>query len=286
MNCLPTRHSDPPRHTPRPPFRTVLPWTAGTTRSDPTTRASAGRRTGTAAPLLALGLALAACGGTGEDAATDDVAGEDSVTRLTDDNGSAGARPPTRSDTVRIEGMAEPISLRLFTALEDFPLPFTAYVPEEMAAQRASESAVDFIAEFGGTRSEDAFVHLYVFPEETDRQAALAAAKAYKTGRGIPISQGLEIIADATLPPHLRWAEEAYRFRYQSVDRWYAGTLGVGRKGDRYFMIVRHRPAEYGDGFGPRADLITETWRWWDGTGLQDRAEPVPPVPDDPTPGA
>ena len=260
VNRLPTRDSEPPRP-----------------RTGPTVRTA----------LLAFGFAAAACGGTGGDAANEEVATEDSATQHADENGSAAdVRPATRSDTIRIEGMAEPIALRLFTAPDDFPLPFTAYAPEEMAAERSGESTVDFIAEFGGVRNEDAFVHLYIFPEGTDRQAALAAAKAYKTGRGIPISQGLEIIADATRPPHLRWAEEAYRFRYQSVDGWYAGTLGVGQKGERYFMILRHRPAEYGDGFAPRADLITETWRWGDGTPLQDRPEPIPPVPDDPTPGA
>ncbi|MFP4622677.1 MAG: hypothetical protein ACLFRX_00715 [Gemmatimonadota bacterium] len=187
----------------------------------------------------------------------------------TTDPGAATSpdRPERRTDTLSIEGMAEPLSLRLFRAPDHFPLPFTAYVPEQMVAEPGDE-AVRFVAAFGGERNQDAFLHVFVFPPDTDRQAAIAAAKGYKTGRGIPVSQGIEIIADELPPPNLAWALEDFRFRYQSHGQWYAGTIGVGRQADRFFMIVRHYPAEYGDGFPPRADLIQETWRWADGTHL------------------
>lgn len=182
--------------------------------------------------------------------------------------------------------MPQEIELTLFRA-DDFPLPFSAYVPGDMAAERTEERAVHVFAEFGGQRRENAFLHVYVFPEETGRQEALATAKGYKTGRGLPVSQGLEPVADEVEPPGLEWAMEAYRFRYQVEGRWYAGTLGVGRHGDRYYMIVRHRPVEMGDGFAPRADLIMETWRWADGTGLRPgpAEEPPPIVEESPTPG-
>lgn len=187
---------------------------------------------------------------------------------------------------MRVEGMPEVMELALFRA-DDFPLPFSAYVTADMAAERTDERTVHFFAEFGGQRQEDAFLHLFVFPEGTGRQEALATAKGYKTGRGLPVSRGLEPIADAVDRPQLDWAMEAYRFRYQAEGRWFGGTLGVGRHDDRFFMIVRHRPVEMGDGFAPRADLIMETWRWGDGSGLQPgpAEEPPPIVEGSPTPG-
>lgn len=195
----------------------------------------------------------------------------------------AGApeRPQSLTDTIRIEGMPEEVALRAFEAPEGFPLPFTAYVPRDMAAE-AGEGTAHFTAEFGGSRTEDAFLHVLVHPEGTDRQTALAAAKGYKTGRGLPVSQGLEIIADEPRPPHLDWAIEAYRFRYQSGGRWYGGTLGVGRHGGHFYQIVRHYPVEFEEGFAPRADLITETWRWADGGGLRPGpAQEPPPIVED-----
>lgn len=191
---------------------------------------------------------------------------------------AAPERPDARTDTIRVEGMPEPISLRLYRAPDDFPLPFTAYVPDDMAPSAGDdESTAHFTAELGGVRNDDAFLHLYVFPEATEPQHAIAAAKAYKAGRGIPVSRGIELISDELRPPHLEWAIEAHRFRYQAGGEWFGGTVGVGRHQDRYFLLMRHYPVEYGDGFAPRADLITGTWRWADGSGLESGPRPEPP---------
>lgn len=193
-------------------------------------------------------------------------------------DGPASARADSRTDTLRIEGVPEPITLRLFRADDDFPLPFTTYVPEEMAASTdESEGTAHFTAEFGGVRNEDAFIHLYVFPPDTHLEEAVALAKGYKTGRGIPVSRGIELIADELMPPHMDWAVQGFRFRYEGEDGVYAGTIGVGRHQDRHFMLLRHYPAEYGEGFEPRADLITDTWNWADGTGLSNGPRPEPP---------
>lgn len=177
-------------------------------------------------------------------------------------------RPAARTATLTIEGMAEPIELRLFRAPEDFALPFTAYVPADLSPEVEDPSSIRFVAEFGGQRNTDAFIHTFVFPPGTDRERAVNSAIAYKTGRGIPVGQGLDPLERESTPPHPEWALESFRFRYQSGGTWYAGVIGIGTHGDRYFQIVRHWPVEYGDGFPPRADLITETWIWEDGTGL------------------
>lgn len=178
-------------------------------------------------------------------------------------------RPASRTDTVLLEGMAETIELELFRTPENFPLPFTAYVPADMAASADTEDGTaHVVAEFGGVRNEDAFVHLYVFPAGTPWQEAVATARGYEAGRGIPAGRNVEPIAEDLPEPSLDWAGEAYRYRYQAGGQWFGGTIGVGTRQDRPFLILRHWPAEYVEGFSPRADFIMETWRWSDGSPL------------------
>jgi hypothetical protein len=193
-----------------------------------------------------------------------------------DDPVAATERPERVTDSIAIEGMAETMELRLFRTPDGFPLPFSTYVPEDMdPSADAAEGTTHFTAEFGGARNEDAFLHMYIFPEGTAAQEAVAVMKGYKTSRGVPVSKGLEPIADDLPRPDLRWAtEDAYRFLYESGNTWFTGTVGVGERDGRFYMIVRHFPQEYGDGFAPRAALILDRWQWADGSRLnqgQDR---------------
>ena len=231
--------------------------------------------------IILLG-SLAGCTGQGDQAAADaDSAGDREPPRAV--FADPEPRPATRTDTIGLEGMPTPMQLRLFQTEEDFPLPFSTYVPPDMAAEveetAGAGASARFVAEFGGRRNDRAFVHLYVFPAGTDRNTAIASVRAYGESRGIPVSQGLEPIQEPDVTDRMRWAIEPYTFRYQSGGQWFMGTIGVGQHNDRYYQLVRHHPAEYADGFAPRADLIYELWRWADGTGLQpDQREPPPIV--------
>lgn len=184
---------------------------------------------------------------------------------------ATGDRPERRTDTMRLEGMAEPVRLVLARAPTDFPIRFSAYVPDDMTTRFSTEgdgAVMDVVAEFGGVRNDLAFVHLYVFPEGTSEQAAESAALAYEAGHGLPVSQGLEPLSGDEATARMPWARTAYRFRYQARGQWFAGTLGIGRHAGRHFLLVRHYPAEYAEGFAPRADLVLRTWVWADGSRL------------------
>lgn len=221
------------------------------------------------APSIALAILLTLLLPGCADAPERDAAEDPSDTPHATSAEDAAPRPDRLLDTLTVEGMAEPVELRLFSTPEDFPLPFSAYVPRDMVISTDPSGVVDFVAEFGGTRDDDTFMHLYVFPRDTPWQEALATAKGYKTSRGIPVSRGIEIIADELGVPDLPWAEEAYRYRYQSGGAWYGGMLGVGLHRDTPFMIVTHRPVDSAEGFAPRAERIRATWRWSDGTALR-----------------
>lgn len=185
----------------------------------------------------------------------------------------AGSRPAAMTDTLMIEGMPEPIVLRLFRTDADFPLPFSAYVPEDMSPEAGEDaddgSSVRFVAGFGGARNDRAFVHLFVHPNGTDPQQALGVVRAYEAAAGIPVSEGIEPLGESDARARMPWADHAYTFRYQAGGTWYLGAIGLGSHSGRLFHVVVHHPAEYGDGFAPRAGILLDTWRWADGAPLQ-----------------
>ncbi len=40
------------------------------------------------------------------------------------------------------------------------------------------------------------------------------------------------------------------------------GDVGLGERNGRWFHIVVQHPAEFSDGFAPRAQRILDEWRW------------------------
>lgn len=221
----------------------------------------------TRTPPIALALALAACGGA-QDAPRDDDTGAPATVD----------RPDTVTDTILIEGMPERIALRLFHTPDGFPLPFTAYLPSDMASETsegegAAGPSVRFVAEFGGVRNDRALIHLFVQPEGTDPQQALALVRAYQAGTGVPVSRGLEPLGDPEALRRMPWADHAYAIRYQAGGAWYLGSIGLGSRDGRLYHLVTHYPAEYADGFAPRSALVLDTWRWADGSPLRSGAD-------------
>ena len=68
------------------------------------------------------------------------------------------------------------------------------------------------------------------------------------------------------------WSDEEFAFRYPEAaadGSTHVGVISIGRHGNRFFHLLIHYPAEYGDGMAPRAALILDEWRWEDtGGGL------------------
>lgn len=229
--------------------------------------------------VMTLVLASASCGPAGEeDGAAGDGPLADSVAAAEAADSEPAAvpddRPPERLDTLRIEGMPEPMPLRLYGTPDDFRPGFGAYVPGDMLVEETEADdegdgrSVHFRAAFGGQVTPDAFIHLYVFPDTVTPAGARAAVRGYEAGRGIPVSRGIEPLPEPEAGRRMPWALEAYTFRYQSGGQWYLGSIGLGSHAGRLFHLITHYPAEYGDGFGPRADILLRTWRWADGSML------------------
>lgn len=224
--------------------------------------------------LVALVPAASGCGGDGAGAGRGGDRSDGSASAAIASDTVSARRSAERQGTVRIEGMAIP--LRLFHTGDDFPLPFSAYVPSDVAAGTSGRAeyggaSVHFYANSAGQRNEEAFLHLFVFPPGTIRAEALAAARSYATGAGAPVIRGTERLLEHERAIATPWAIRAYRFRYRRGAGWFVGFIGTGEHGGRFYRLVEHYPAEHGDGFTPRAAVILSTWRWADGAPLLPR---------------
>ncbi|MEX0892187.1 MAG: hypothetical protein WEB88_08455 [Gemmatimonadota bacterium] len=181
-------------------------------------------------------------------------------------------RPATMVDTLAVEGMPEPITLRLFTWEDSAGLPLSFYVPEGLTPERFAAdggAAVRVAANFTGVADSAAFLHIYAHPPGTTEEEARTMVRGILTGLQVPVSQGSqeEDVADAgtSRTDRFSWAllERAFQMPPTGQPR-FVGALGLGRHGDRFFHVLYRYPPEYGDGMGPRMATILATWRWED----------------------
>lgn len=208
---------------------------------------------------LLVALAVAACGG-GE---------EQEGTAAVEAGPEAPERPAVVQDTIRIEGMAEPITARLFETPDDFPLAFSAYVPEGMEPEfeDADEggTAVRISADLGGEDRPRAFLHVYVYPDTVTAATALATATALMESRGVPVGQGIEPLEGEGALGAAEWPVARKGFRLQvEEDDWLVGDIAVGVHRGHPFHIMAQYPAELAEGFAPRIRMILDSWVWED----------------------
>jgi hypothetical protein len=207
--------------------------------------------------LAALAAALAACGPSSEPAGA--PAPPEPAPAVSEPPATPGAvgegadRPATTTATVRVEGMEEPISLRL-ARFPGVPLPFSTYLPEGWAAETASSGEGTAVRLTMGEPPLQGFVSLFV-PQGATAPETVALARSLAEGRG-----GAR--EPEGLPP---WAEAGFAFASGAE----VGTVWVGEHAGTPFYVLEAYPVEMGDGFAPRAALVLDRLRWLDtGGGL------------------
>lgn len=230
------------------------------------------RRRATAAALLAaLAVPLSGCGADGDagDDAGDDVEVDVPLTPPPDTPPPPPPRPlpelPDRiEDTILVEGTPQPIIVRRVDSPAGFPLPFATLAGEDFDVEtEAGEApAVRFVARFGGVRNQDAVLELVVHPAGTSREEAERRA-----------SEALRFHDQPVPREERRFDGSVGEWRIGEASPVPAPEVGVGHvalgeRDGRYFHLVSRYPAEYGDGFPPRAAVILESWRWADGSPL------------------
>jgi hypothetical protein len=204
-------------------------------------------------------VAAAGCSG----APDAESAAEPDVVLAEDTGGDAGTLPPPDSsgtqpppvvvESISIEGNTEEIEARVYTSPAGFPLGFRTVVPADMSVDRPGSGegdAIQVTAEFGGVREPDAHFLVRILPEGSDE----AAARAQITALG------------ATPEPQRRGRWDLLEFDLADTP----GFVALGERRGRWFYLLARYPPEYGDGMGPRLDLMLRRWRWEDGTPLLD----------------
>jgi hypothetical protein len=179
----------------------------------------------------------------------------------------APGRPAVRLDTIYIEGMPQPVQLQLVESPATFPMPFTTYVPSDFAfegTRRGDQPEVRFSAEFGGQRNPDAFLEIAPYPTGLSLEGAEERAR-YAADAGAQLMSA----QDSDLP----WAIREWRSAARDDTGEWVSRVILGRHGERYFQLRIRYPAEYADGFGPRAAIVLREWRWKDGSPIRARAK-------------
>jgi hypothetical protein len=161
------------------------------------------------------------------------------------------SRPDTLQDTLTLEGNPQPATLRLYRTPPGFPLPFSTYVPADLVPEpvpTAAGGSVRFVANFGGRRTDSAYVAVVVHADGVDEEAARRMLSA-ATGGGGPA------------------APDQQRYPWALAE--YSGGTGatvsrgiLGRHEGQFFQVLIRYPAEFGDGFAPRAAAVLEHWEW------------------------
>jgi len=155
--------------------------------------------------------------------------------------------PLEKKDSVRIEGSMESITLKLIKPEGADPA-FTTYMPKDFVFDPVSSgegTGYYFFTNFAGKRNPEAYLLLFVFPENTTQADAVARVKAFVASR------------NSTAKPA---DYEAFSFTKNNVR--YASGIDLRQHGNLFYYISRHYPVEMADGFGPRAHKITESWKW------------------------
>ena len=147
-------------------------------------------------------------------------------------NSTAVVLPTMKQDSLSIEGQKSVTNLRLLTS--NSSVRFLTYYPSDVAHEERKTGDCDghyFFADMNGVRNEQAYLLMCVMNNGLTQDQAVAIAKKLKAELDQP-----GMFVDIELKQH----------------------------NVRYYMIVKHWPGDYGDGFGPRAQKILDQWQWLD----------------------
>ena len=155
-------------------------------------------------------------------------------------------------DTIEIEGMEEPMVLKLY----DHPdAPFLTYYPEDLLVEETSSGEGDaytFYANYEGTKNEEVYLEIYFFADHVTEEPSPEDADSTFAQR----LEGMEEVDSAT-----KWHEWSIK-EFQTADASDHALLGE-HEGQYFMMIVQSEPL-YSEGFIPRVDKIIQHFYWKD----------------------
>jgi len=163
--------------------------------------------------------------------------------------------PATKTAQISIEGETSEVELRRFVSESS---PFITYFPAEdftPELARSGEGEGDrFYFSPTGMPNRDAYVQV-VFPENVS--SAAEVQQLVLGNKGLFAANNWEEISRNSSTPY-DWVVEEIVYDQNTEAETYTGVVYIGEQNGEAFYVVTHAPIEYGDGFGPRANVILE----------------------------
>lgn len=158
-----------------------------------------------------------------------------------------------KKKTVTDQWTQKPIPVTLFGA-QGFP--FTTYFPENdfVVETGASDEGMGvwFFSKASGKKYASAYVHFF-FPAKPTTLAVMRRTVIGK--RGLMETNKWKVRNRSQNVPY-NWAKERIDFEQSQGNKSVMGTVYIGEYKGKAFRVTEHFPADYGDGFSPRASII------------------------------
>lgn len=162
-------------------------------------------------------------------------------------------KPSTKTDTISIEGEKSEVTLKLYDELSQI---FTTYFPkDDFVAESVSSGEGTgslFYFNIDGNKNSDAYVSVF-FPNEVNNAEQL---ERLLTAKGGLVQTNQWQMENRTKDIPYSWAKEKIIYKQPGSEQNILAALYIGEANGKVFYVITHYPAEYGDGFAPRADFI------------------------------
>jgi hypothetical protein len=174
-----------------------------------------------------------------------------STVTIIDSSTASKSRPNKK--TVTDEWTQRQIPLKLFN---QNGYPFTTYFPENDFIVESGASGegmgVWFYSKTSGKKYQSAYVHFF-FPAKSPNLEEMRRSVVGK--RGLMETNKWTVKRRTQTVPY-PWAKERIDFEQKQGNKSIMGTVYIGEYKGKAFRVTEHFPADYGDGFAPRASII------------------------------
>lgn len=168
-----------------------------------------------------------------------------------DSSTTSKSRPNKK--TVTDEWTQRQIPVKLFN---QNGFPFTTYFPENdfiVESAAADEGmGVWFYSKASGKKYQSAYLHFF-FPAKSQN---LEGMRRSVVGRRGLMETNKWTVKRRTQTVPYAWAKERIDFEQRQGNKTIMGTVYIGEYKGKAFRVTEHFPADYGDGFAPRASII------------------------------
>lgn len=162
-------------------------------------------------------------------------------------------RPSTKTDTISIEGEKSEVTLKLYDELSQI---FTTYFPkDDFVAESVSSgegTGSTFYFNIDGNKNSDVYVSVF-FPNDVNNAEQL---ERLLTAKGGLVQKNQWQMENRTKDVPYSWAKEKILYKQPGSEQNILAALYIGEANGKVFYVITRYPAEYGDGFAPRADFI------------------------------